>query len=167
MEELKQILLDHSARYPKMQPCDAVKLIYQNEFGGGHLIKDEEMALGYLRREYASVEKDPAMAKREYIGNGIVRVFLAPLNPDELEQLGQQFLISAQACSGSKERFLLKLSLLQSLTSEGVFAFSEKELQDYLSKYEQAGYPMVSHSEIYRQAYQPAYRIILERSDVS
>ena len=38
MEELKQILQEHAKRYPLMQPRDVVKLIYQNEFGGGHLI---------------------------------------------------------------------------------------------------------------------------------
>ena len=35
MEELDQILREHAMRYPKMQSTDAVKLIYQNEFGGG------------------------------------------------------------------------------------------------------------------------------------
>ena len=37
MEELERILREHAERYPLMQPTDAVKLIYQNEFGGGHL----------------------------------------------------------------------------------------------------------------------------------
>ena len=53
MEELRAILIAHARRYPLMQPRDAVKLIYQNEFGGGHLIRDEEACLNYLRREYA------------------------------------------------------------------------------------------------------------------
>ena len=49
MEELKAILITHAKRYPLMQPRDAVKLIYQNEFGGGHLICDEEACLNYRR----------------------------------------------------------------------------------------------------------------------
>ena len=36
MDALEQILQDHARKYPKMEPTDAVKLIYQNEFGGGH-----------------------------------------------------------------------------------------------------------------------------------
>ena len=60
MEELKAILIAHAKRYPLMQPQDAVKLIYQNEFGGGHLIRAEEACLNYLRREYADLEKDPS-----------------------------------------------------------------------------------------------------------
>ena len=51
MEELRAILLAHAKRYPLMQPRDAVKLIYQNEFGGGHLIRDEQTCLNYLRQE--------------------------------------------------------------------------------------------------------------------
>ena len=52
MFELEQVLKSHAEKYPAMQPVDAVKLIYQNEFGGGHLIRDEEMFLNYLRQEY-------------------------------------------------------------------------------------------------------------------
>ena len=85
MEELKRILREHAKRYPLMQPTDAVKLIYQNEFGGGHLIRDEQAVLNYLRREYESVEKDSAMPLYEDIGNGIVRVNLAAIKPEELE----------------------------------------------------------------------------------
>ena len=163
MKELEQILRIHALRYPKMQPCDTVKLIYQNEFGGGHLIRNEEMALAYLRREYDSIEKDPEGVKSEAIGNGIVRVFLASLDLRELQQLGMRFLASAKACKGEKERFLQKLSVLRALTAEGIFSFDTEALEAYLLEYEKAGYPMVSHSEIYRQAYRPAYRIILER----
>jgi len=95
MEELRAILIAHAKRYPLMQPTDAVKLIYQNVFGGGHLIRDEEACLNYLRREYASVEKKPAAALYEDIGNGIVRVNLAALKEDDLEQLGKAFIDSA------------------------------------------------------------------------
>ena len=55
METLSKILLNHAGRYPLMEPTDAVKLIYQNEFGGGHLIRDVDSCLNYLRQEYESV----------------------------------------------------------------------------------------------------------------
>ena len=54
MFELEAILKIHVKRYPLMQPTDAVKLIYQNEFGGGHLIRDEEICLNYLRQDSAN-----------------------------------------------------------------------------------------------------------------
>ena len=92
MEELKKILREHASRYPLMEPADAVKLIYQNEFGGGHLIKDRQACLDYLRKEHESVQFDPDMPRQEPIGNGIVRVHLAAVRPEELDQLGADFI---------------------------------------------------------------------------
>ena len=161
MEELRAILIAHAKRYPLMQPRDAVKLIYQNEFGGGHLICDEEACLNYLRREYADLEKDPTAPMYEDIGNGFIRVNLAALREEDLEQLGKAFIDSAAKHKGTLDSFLNKLEVLQTLTSEGVFAFDLDALNAYLSEYKAAGYLAVSHSPEYRQAYKPAYRIIL------
>ena len=163
MEELEQILREHTKRYPLMQPCDAVKLIYQNEFGGGHLIRDEQACLNYLRREYADLEKDPTAPMYEDIGNGIVRVNLAAVREEALEQLGQDFIASAAKHKGTLDSFLNKLGVLHKLTTAGVFSFDLDALNAYLSKYKAAGYPAVSHSPEYRQAYNPAYRVILRR----
>ena len=163
MEELEQILREHAKRYPLMQPCDAVKLIYQNEFGGGHLIRDEQACLNYLRREYADLEKDPTVPLYEDIGNGIVRVNLGAVREEALEQLGQDFIASAAKHKGTLDSFLNKLGVLHKLTTAGVFSFDLDALNAYLSKYKAAGYPAVSHSPEYRQAYNPAYRVILRR----
>ena len=160
MEELKAILIAHAKRYPLMQPTDAVKLIYQNEFGGGHLIRDEQACLNYLRREYADLEKDPTVPLYEDIGNGIVRVNLAAVKPEDLEQLGKNFIDSAAKHKGMLESFLNKLKVLETLTAEGVFPFDTNALSAYLYEYKAAGYPAVSHSPEYWQAYNPAYRII-------
>ena len=162
MEELRAILITHAKRYPLMQPRDAVKLIYQNEFGGGHLIRDEEACLNYLRREYADLEKDPTAPMYEDIGNGIVRVNLAAVREEDLEQLGQDFIASAAKHKGTLDSFLNKLEVLQTLTTEGMFAFDLDALNTYLSEYKAAGYLAVSHSEQYRQAYKPSYRVILK-----
>ena len=160
MEELKAILITHAKRYPLMQPRDAVKLIYQNEFGGGHLIRDEEACLNYLHREYASAEKNPTAALYEDIGNGIVRVNLAAVKPENLEKLGKVFIDSAAKHKGTLDSFLNKLEVLRTLTEEGIFTFDSNALGAYLSEYKAAGYPAVSHSLKYREAYKPSYRII-------
>ena len=43
------------------------------------------------------------------------------------------------------------------------FRFSKEALQTYLAAYREAGCPLVSHSETYRRAYRPAYRVVLQR----
>ena len=45
---------------------------------------------------------------------------------------------------------------------QGVFAFQAAELEKYLSEYKKKGYPAVSHSEEYKEAYLPAYRVVKE-----
>ena len=159
MVELEQILKEHALRYPRMQPTDAVKLIYQNEFGGGHLIRDEQATLRYLRQEYDAVQKSETLPRYEEIGNGLVRVNLAALQAEDLDRLGIAFLRSASVHKGSLEVFLKKLEILKSLTEQGFFSFDSLELDTYLQQYEESGYPMVSHSEAYRAFYAPAYRV--------
>ena len=163
MKELEHILMLHARRYPAMEPTDAVKLVYQNEFGGGHLIRDEAGCLEYLRREYAATSRAPEAPAWEDIGGGLGRVSLAAVAPEDLEALGRAFLRSARLHTGSRGRFLEKLALLERLTEAGAFPFSREALETYLAGYARAGYPAVSHSEAYRRAYHPAYRVVLAR----
>lgn len=80
MLELIDILSLHAEKYPLMLCEDAVKLVYQNEFAGGHMIKDASSALAMLRREFAGVERRLSLPLYEPIGNGIVRVDLCAVD---------------------------------------------------------------------------------------
>ena len=163
METLEQILRMHAEKYPLMEPTDGVKLIYQNVFGGGHLIRDPEACRRMLRQEYAATAQEPGAALTEPIGNGMVRVMLKALEEHgyEVDWLCDDFIRSSQAHRGSLEEFLEKLEVLRALTREGVFGFDRLALETYLEGYKGAGYPMVSHSPDYRAAYGPAYRIVV------
>lgn len=163
MEELRGILAVHAARYPLMQPQDAMKLLYQNEFGGGHLIRDREASLARLREEAAQVKHDPAAELLEDIGGGLVRLHLAAWEEAvyPLETLNRDFAESAERHRGSLPSFLGKLELLRVMTAEGIFGFSSDALEAYLADYAARGYPMVSHSQVFREAYAPAYRVLL------
>lgn len=164
MDDLKQILREHACRYPAMEPTDAVKLIYQNEFGGGHLIRDEAACIAYLRHEYEGVTQSTDAPLTEDIGNGMVRVNLKALDAHGYtpDTLAADFIRSAAIHTGSPESFLAKLEILRRAVQEGHFGFSPEVLEDYLRSYGQAGYPMVSHSEAYRKTYAPTYRIVLK-----
>ena len=158
---LKHVLLTHARRYPLMQPQDAVKLLYQSQFGGGHLIRDVSACIHFLQQEYAATPQtsEPLL---EDIGNSMVRVHLSGLDHHGYtpQQLGQDFIRCAASVHGSMECFLQDLDLLKMLTQQGSMPFSDRELEQYLSGYAAAGYPMVSHSEIYRNTYHPAYRVL-------
>lgn len=161
-QELRAVLAAHAQRYPAMAPQDAVKLIYQNEFGGGHMIADPAQSLERLRTEYAAVPRDFAAPLAEDIGNGMARIMLAGLDGQEypLERLNRDFVRSAALHRGRMGAFLEKLDLLRQMAGEGAFGFSAGELEGYLDGYIPSGCPAVSHSEAYRAAYRPAYRVV-------
>ena len=160
--ELCRILSDHAKRYPLMEPCDAVKLIFQNEFGGEHLISEPNATLAWLRAERASTPDDPGALPVEDIGNGMVRVYLSRLEFTEtaLRTLNRDFSRSAEIHQGWRKDFLSKLDALRGLTRQGVFAFTLEELETYLERYISTGCCPLSHSPAYRAAYRPAYRVV-------
>ena len=71
---MREILIRHWEHYPRMEAQDLVKLIYQSEFGGGHLIRDPGESLRRLQAEYEAREWGAAEAQ-----NGA----LAASGPDE------------------------------------------------------------------------------------
>ena len=161
MTDIKVILCAHAARYPNMEPRDAVKLLYQATFGGGHILRDPEAAARFLSEERKSVEKREK-ALTEEIGGGYHRVYLDSKAGEKLSDavLTRAFVLSNQDIPDAKELFSERLEALTELTDAGRMPFSPDELRAYLQEYHKAGYPMVSHTDGYREAYHPAYRVM-------
>lgn len=159
MDREWEILLAHRDRYPRMTLQDWGKLLYQREFGPGHLLRDPERAKEYLRREWETQERTDQVFSED-IGGGLVRVHLAGLTERGMEALWQAFYATAQVPRGSREAFAQALTVLPRLAGAGEIPFSVEDVNAYLDAYAQAGYPMVSHSEIYRTLYHPAYRVV-------
>lgn len=163
INELEHTLLHHSKTYPLMQVTDAVKLIYQGEFGGGHLVRDRDECLARIKKE-AEISSKSYGEAIEDIGFGIVRVNLASIESIGIthEKLCDLFIESASIIKGDLSTFFKKLECLSALTSNNAFSFTLRELDSYLEEYIKSGCPAVSHSEIYRNEYHPAYRIVLK-----
>lgn len=161
MNELKKIILNHIYKYPKMEVTDIIKLVYQNEFGGGHLISNPENSLRYLKKE---CDELTFFNDEEYddIGNGLIRYNLSFLKNDEAKivNLNEIFVKSANSHKGSLSSFFKKIELVKEMCNDNLLPFSSKELNEYLLEYEKANYPMVSHSFIYKENYHPSYRVI-------
>ena len=162
---LEDILLQHFDRYPQMQPQDAVKLIYQQEFGPGHLIKDEKKALEFLRQEMAGVgEPLPGEALYESIGNGLCRLNLRPCKAKgiPMEDILRLFMETANNTQGDKKRFIAGIHVLQKLAEADETPFEPVLLDIFLANYPK-NCPAVHHSDAYRLAYLPAYRVVSQR----
>ncbi len=160
---VRDILLMHTERYPMITPCDAVKLIYQSVFGPGHLISDPASALEYLEREMSSVSAVPFPLTEE-IGGGFSRMYLSDIDglthEESVRLIGKMFLCSADNLYGSDELFVSQLDELRSASLQGIIPFSLRELDEYLASFSAGGIRPVSHSEIYKSAYHPAYRVV-------
>ena len=142
-----------------MQPRDAIKLAYQSEFGGGHMIPDPQKSLAFLRRERETVvSSDCPLA--EPIGGGKARLHLSALGTLSPELVNRVFVASANRAVGTQTGLEEKIDCIVACCAEGAFSFSASELEAYLAEYRAQGCPAVSHSEVYRNAYHPAYRVI-------
>ena len=168
-EETKQILLAQAAKYPQMQIHDTVKLLYQNAFGCGHLVKDFNSSLAYIREELEEIQMVPMPdgwrdCKIEFIGNRWYRVYLASILAGDLtaEDLAAAFFHSGSTQHGDIVYFRKNLSLFESLCAEGSLPFAASEVHAFIEKYTADAFPPVHHSEAYRQAYHPAYRVCHE-----
>src|SRR5690606_32589660 len=100
----------------------------------------------------------------EHIGNGIIRVNLSALETHDfsIDKLNELFVRSSTLVKGSEKAFMDKLDILSEEVRAGLFSFNEQALNSYLREYMKKGFPPVSHSQEYKQAYAPAYRVITE-----
>ncbi len=161
MEDIITVLKEHLKRYPKMQPQDIVKLLYQYEYGPGHMIKNDAMTLYNLMKEWDETEADPSMPLYENIGHMMSRVNIAKaktmFTPEEINDL---FVRTANIQKGSMADFMRDMKAIRRNLPELHCSFSETEYDEYLAWYRSEGYPAVHHSKLYRETYDPHYRII-------
>lgn len=165
MNNLRKVLNDFNSNYPIMGIQDVLKLLYQSEFGCGHLIKEKSENYLRLIDEWNEVEASSDEALFEEIGDGYAR-----FNIKAAKQLGVSielfqkiFLKSAEIASGSINGFYEKVKVFIELCEENIFLFSAKEVKEFLCDWEIGGQPLFSHSQEYRKLYNPAYRVVTKK----
>lgn len=152
--EFEKIVQAHQIQYPLMEPQDYGKLAYQNVFGPEHLIADESSMLRWIREEWDAVEAQTEPKKPEDIGGGLCRWHM---NPDVEKKLAAEVLVklfcfTANERTGSMEKLEKRLTILKQLPVSG--------MKEWLVEYRSRGYGAIGHSEIYRTAYKPHYRLV-------
>jgi hypothetical protein len=157
----RELLLLHAARYPLAEPTDLLKLVYQSAFGAGHLITDLARVTRYIEEEMQTAE--PTGNLLEPIGGGYARLYLGAARQAGLsaEEIASRFFRASEKVPDPR-RFETLLSELFALSRQGAFCFTAEALSDAVFAWEAAGRPLFRHSERYRRAYAPAYRLTLE-----
>ncbi len=154
----EKIALLHAEKYPLMQAQDFVKLAYQAAFGCGHMVSGFENALARVRSER---REETEGVYTEDIGNGYVRLYLSGGEyPLSSETAARMFVLSAEAVLQNKDMFWRFAESIRHLSREKRIAPTEEEIAQALHKFENGDFAPVSHTEIYRAAYKPAYRVI-------
>lgn len=153
---MEQVLKAHKQQYPHMEIQDTAKLLYQSEFGGGHIIANEDTSLEFIKEEYGVYsEKGWPNADRPLvvpIGNGLCRVDLAVLDKGLCpETLNQMFVKTANQVKGSVGNLEEKIKSLNLQQDPWIFQWKEKD------------YPPIHHSKEFRDNYHPAYRVVRKK----
>lgn len=147
--------------YPALQAGDALKALHQSVCGCGHLVRSDGGGLAFLQAELSALPVG-SRADVEPLPGDFCRVHLGllqstPLRPETLFRL---FFLSAEQPRGSAEELEAGIAELHRLRAEGILPFAEAEFTAAADSWRAAGYPACRHSEAYRAAYAPAYRVI-------
>ncbi len=157
-------LLIQSRLHSSMKPQDLIKLCYQAAFGAEHLIQDKQRAREYLYQELESIDTSiyQDVPLYEQISDDIARVNIVAWKKKSLpiNWLFEMFCYKNDQNEGSKDKFMAYLEETKKLVAEKTFSFSSLDFNAYFDEYLKSGICAVHHSEEYRKAEKPAYRIV-------
>ena len=176
LPELQRILAEQFVRYPAMTEQDVQKLCFQSLFGGGHLIADEAACFDALKTEWMGIISDGhshAPAAAEPIGGGHCRFPLCAVSSDKQDGSrpadgkaanGKETAKTSQVkidCKQTKTDYKQTKPEAQLRALSRLFAASARLTQKYNAAQNLSpALPPVHHSEAFRAAYRPAYRVL-------
>lgn len=162
-ERVEALIKEHFSRRPLMRATDAYKLLYQGVFGVGHIMSDS--AWERLEEEAGRIEIndhpwEPLIEDVSADGS-MVRVNLRPYLRKGLllDNLFEAMKESAK-WEGAPEDFLLAWTVFQELAETGAVQIDQKETEELDVELKEKGGRPHHHSEAYREAYYPAYRVV-------
>ena len=142
--------------HPSTQPRDVIKQCYQAAKGAEHLLMDTTRARAYFDQEYAATPADAAQPLFDAISDNVCRVNLAAWKAAFLptDWLFRMFVHTASVPMGGSEL------LEEYITEAAMVASTLPGWEESLAAWQETGMPAVHHSDAYRAAEKPAYRIV-------
>ncbi len=161
----KQLVEYHQSIRQSLQVQDVYKLLYQSNFGVEHMLSDQAGVLAYVQEELASLDTqnvNEQLLERISTTNGIVRVNLRPykalnLDPSFLVELMFQ---SAAQTKRDTLMFYRQWNEFSGLVRYGLLDFPMAKLKEFDQRIVEGKLDPVHHSEEYRDANRPAYRVV-------
>ena len=157
---IEALLKKRMAETPHMEPVDAVKLVYQSAFGCGHLLTAD--CAREVARELADTPVRADAPAFTPIGGGLCRLNLAAPAVHALpaDRIAAMMRLTMEGPLGGEARLSRGLEALEALALAGEAPFCAGALAAFLGAWRDRA--PVRHSEAYRAAYAPAYRVVRE-----
>ena len=157
----REMLISHYKAYPSLEIADIFKFLFQSAFGCEHLVSSKERALTYIKEELERVSAERSAPRIDALDGDYSRVHLSCLNERATpEILAEYFCLSARTEPEGKATLTEKIAVARELIASGEIPLSLSEFDELHAKWQAAGYPAVHHSDTFREAYHPAYRVI-------
>lgn len=159
-ERTRELLIRHAQTYPSLEIQDIFKYLFHSSFGCEHLVSDESAVLDHIKKEYESVPKTQ-QPLTEPLNGRYSRVWLSHLSAGLCAQtLARLFCMSARKEENATLSLEQKLAVLRELTEQGMMPFDGAELEKRIDEWRASGYAALHHSDAFRSAYCPTYRVI-------
>jgi hypothetical protein len=160
---IEALLREHFERRPRMRASDFYKLLFQGVFGVGHILGEGAWKRLQEEAESIDVNSHPSEPLIEKIStdSSMVRVNLRPYL-----KLGFPLVVLFEAMietakkQGPTEKFLLAWSVFCEIVSSGAIKVNGEELDLLNRELQKEGPRPHHHSEPYKDAYYPAYRVV-------
>lgn len=162
--ELKEIVLKHIKEYPKAELQDILKMLYQNEFGPKHLAENEIECFKNLSIEINNISYDKNEELFTDIGDGALRLNLKAIpTGTNLNYINKVIVNSATEFCGTNEKLVVKFGLLVVMAQNNEIPFDIQRVRDETNAFAKNGFKPISHSNVYKEQYSPAYRVISKK----
>lgn len=164
--EVFKLLVTHANRYPMMGVQDIYKLLYQGAMGSEHFQDSFVDFEDDLIAEWKDAALDDTIPVWENIrpDGQIVRFYLAPYKARE-GQIGQLLALSYWTTTlyeGNLENLKSSWETFEKLCRDRKWLkFPIEEVEEFGRWLRRSQFPPVHHTELYRQTYQPSYRLLL------
>lgn len=163
---LLQLIKYHLRLHRDVEIQDIYKMLYQGVFGGEHLLTTRDAAQMRLDEEWRRVSADGEQDLFEpvSIDGRVVRINLRRCKADgiDLAEIWRAFHASGGKVNASLEDFEGTWRRFHGLCSKRLLMFPADKVAAFGREAKNFGCPAKHHSSAYRQANEPAYRVLLK-----
>lgn len=156
-------VLDYYRENTCLEISDLFKFLYQSCFGCEHLVSNYDDALKRILAEAKLSELDD-LPDVEYLDGEYCRVHLKALKSrDSLEGLCRTFVDSSKRHTEGEKRLEEQLKILLQYSETGMICVNKDILEQEVNKWRDLGFPPIHHSDKFREAHHPTYRVIMKK----